>query len=134
MTALRHALHRHVWLAATIIVLALAMRAIVPSGFMVMNNSKTFTIGLCNDMAATATLTIPMKKDASGTAGKEQGKGDGVCPYAGGAHAAIGGADPLLLAAAIAFVLAIAIRFVPIARPAPIARLRPPLRAPPLTI
>ena len=59
-------------------------------------------------------------------------KGAGLCPYGALGFAALGGADPIQLAAALAFVLTLGFAALVVPAPRTIAHLRPPLRGPPL--
>lgn len=123
---------QHRWLALWLVVAALAMKALIPGGYMVAVQGKVITVQLCDDMGTgdlTARMVIPMKP------GTGQGAADhakGACPYSSLSHASLGGADPVLLALALTFILALG--FLPMAS-LPARRsfyLRPPLRAPPL--
>lgn len=108
------------------------MKALVPGGYMVAAQGKTLTVAICGDSTLgqlTLQVTIPMKSDpAPGQAGHAK---DSACAYSALSLAALGGADAVLLALALAFVLALG--FLAVA-PTPIhraAHLRPPLRGPP---
>jgi len=130
VTSLRHYLRAHRRIAALVVALALAVRILVPAGFMPAIDGGAITVTLCNGYGpATVTLAIP---------GKHHG-GDGgqrtqqPCAFADLALPVLGGADPVQLAAAIAFILLaafFAVRAFPLARP---RQLRPPLRGPPLS-
>ena len=56
---------------------------------------------------------------------------DSVCPYTALGHASLAGADPALLATALAFILALAFAPLAPARLSRIPHIRPPLRGPP---
>ena len=121
----------HRWLALWLVLAALAMKALIPGGFMLAAQDKVITVQLCDDTGAghlTTQLVIPMKPgSATGTADHAKG----ACPYSSITHASLGGADPLLLALALAFILALGFLPPPPRLPAPTAYLRPPLRGPP---
>jgi len=133
----------HRMLATLLLAAALLMRAAVPSGYMVSQASGGPLLSLCAgstntaalDREAIATLrqlqAITAQNNADHEPAREAAK---VCPYAVLAHASLPGADPILLEAALAFVLALG--FAAAALPAlqrP-AFLRPPMRAPPALI
>ena len=110
---------------------ALCMKTLVPAGYMIGQEGKALTVQICNDAMsdhAIKQIAIPMK-DGSGGSGLKQDKAE--CPYSGISMAALTGADPALLALALAFIIALG--FAP--SPVPAARralyLRPPLRGPP---
>jgi hypothetical protein len=134
MLAMRTFLLRHRAVAILVVMAALCMKIVVPTGFMIGQNSKVLTIQLCHDglgEAVVKQLVIPMKGDSSDSNGK-QGKGE--CPFASLSMASMTGADPALLAIALAFILTLG--FAPV-RPARLERvfhIRPPLRGPPALI
>lgn len=125
-------LREHRWLALWLIAAALAVKALVPAGFMLANTGgKTLTVAICDGTGpATMTIALPMDQD-HGSAPADAGKQDGGCAFSVLGHAATGGADPVLLIAAIAFLLALG--YVAVAAPAPQRRAYalPPLRGPP---
>ncbi|HIQ17418.1 MAG TPA: hypothetical protein EYH41_05390 [Novosphingobium capsulatum] len=79
----------------------------------------------------TAKIAIPMKGEPSDSTGK-QGKGD--CPFSSLSMASMTGADPALLALALAFILALGFAPVRTSHPKRVSYLRPPLRGPPALI
>lgn len=131
MSLMRSYLMRHRVAALLVVMAALCMKIVVPTGFMIGQESKVLTVQLCNDglgHAETIKIAIPMKGDPSDSSGK-QGKGD--CPFSSLSAPSMAGANPALLALAVAFILALG--FAP-ARTAFTKRasyLRPPLRGPP---
>ena len=138
MIGLRHHLMRHRRLAAWLIVLTLLVKLIVPSGYMLGWSGGRVTAELCSGVApapAVAHAMPGMVGMAHHTPDKtpEHGKVEMPCAFAGLVAPALGGADPLLLAAAIAFIVATVFR---LAAPRRAARarpyLRPPLRGPPI--
>jgi hypothetical protein len=131
MGAWRVFLKEHRWLALWLIAAALAVKALVPAGYMLADSgSKTLTMAIC-DGNGPATMTIDVPLDPDHAKAPDSGKQDGGCAYAGLGHAMIGGADPVLLLAAIAFLLALG--FAP--APQPVLRRRafaqPPSQGPP---
>lgn len=131
MTALRRHLRSRPWLAALALAAALALRLLVPAGFMPTVADGRVTLTLCSGVQPAAPMAampgMAHHDDGSGTA-------EAPCAYADLALPALGSADPALLAAALAFVVALAMRrAIPLA-PRASARLRPPLRGPPLPV
>lgn len=124
----------HRWLALTLVLAAFAMKALVPGGYMVAVQGKVLTVAICGDGSSghlTAQLTIPMQGDpAPGQGG--HAKAEGACPYSALSFASLGGSDPVLLALALAFIVALGL----LPRiPRPLGQtpyLRPPLRGPPV--
>lgn len=133
MQALRALLQRHRLLAIALAVCALAIKAAVPAGYMVGQHGTVLTIEICADAsggALTKQIVIPssgQKSDRSDHAKAQQ-----TCPFGTLAQGALAGADPVLLALAIAFILALGFAAAPSAPLKRIAFLRPPLRGPPL--
>lgn len=107
---------------------ALCIKALVPAGFMLGQNSRVLTIEICSDSLGhpvTAQLVIPMKGSHEG----EKGKGE--CSFSSLAMASLAGANPALLTLALAFILALGFA-APL--PSPVRRFhhaQPPLRGPP---
>jgi hypothetical protein len=116
-------------LALWLIALALAVKALVPAGYMIAADKPlTLTLTVCSaQMGETMTVTLPMKAGHSDKAMAS----DGGCAFSSLGHATAPGTDPLLLVAAIAFVLALGTA--PRLLPALARRiyLQPPLRGPP---
>ncbi len=131
MNRLRAFLRGHRRVAALLVALALTMKALVPAGYMVGEQARTITLEICADASgAKVTRDIVVQSDAPSAA--EHGKADGVCAFSALGMAALGGVDAVLLAAALAFILALGVSATPVvlrSRPVP---LRPPLRGPPL--
>ncbi|NLR72071.1 hypothetical protein HGI47_14440 [Novosphingobium sp. ERN07] len=131
MNRLRTFFMRHRVMAFVLVMASLCMKVVVPSGFMIAQNSKVLTVQICSDgfgHSLTKQLVIPMKGEPSDSSSK-QGKGD--CPFSTLSMASVSGADQALLGLALAFILALG--FVPVrgALPSPFFYLRPPLRGPP---
>lgn len=118
---------------ALLLVLALAMKAILPAGMMVERQDRRLTVALCAEGLGehrTLDLVVPMER---APAGKKPLTADAPCPYGALGMAALPGADPALLAAAFAFLLARNALAPPFPALEPTDQLRPPLRGPPLT-
>ncbi len=130
MYALRAFFLRHRTMALAVVALALAMKALVPTGYMVGGDAHRLTIRICDGYAGhdqAHVITLPAKEDAAKLAHDHQ-----VCPQSALGHAALGGADPIQVALALAFIvlLGFAARTGPVLRPW--ARLLPPSRGPPV--
>lgn len=133
MQQLRILLSHNRALAVLVLALALAMKALVPAGYMAAPGAKFLSVAICADSSGGDQLkkiAIPMKGDPAGSP-SDHGKPAVTCAFAALSMAALGGADAPLLALALAFILAIALLT---AAPPPALRLhlRPPLRGPPL--
>jgi hypothetical protein len=125
---LRHHILGHRRWAAALIALALLAKLIVPAGFMLDGSAGRITVELCTGFGVQKVeMALPGQPDQH----DRQSKADSPCTFSALAAPALGGADPIQLAIAIAFVMAIGLRAVAIARPRSFAHLRPPLRGPP---
>lgn len=134
MKALRAILLGHRRLALLLVAVALAMKALVPGGYMLGAQSQVITVSICADSSGThltREIVVPRQSGSQDTT--SQHAKSGPCAFGALAMAGLAGADPILLALALAFILAIGLA--PLAAPAFQARahLRPPLRGPPLT-
>ncbi len=133
MEALRALLLRYRTVAIAMVLMALCMKALVPTGMMVSAGTKFLTVEICADASGLDTtrhIAIPMKGPITGDPlGKTSA--DSPCAFSALGMAALGGADDIALALALAFILLVG--FAPV-RAALIRRsghLRPPLRGPP---
>ena len=134
MSLLRALLMRHRVLAMLMVLVALCMKIVVPTGYMIGQNSRVLTVQICADSlghSTTAKIAIPMNGDPSDSSGK-QGKAE--CPFASLSMASMTGADPALLALALAFILALGFAPVRASHAKRVFYLRPPLRGPPAVI
>ena len=127
MTSLRRLLLTRPALALWLVVVALAVKALVPAGFMVGTVEGRTVLQLCSGFGPVT--AVPAAHHAMARHATRQHDPAGHGNHDRGDHAA---ADPLLLALALAFVLALGVA----ARALPPARilsyLRPPLRGPPV--
>lgn len=133
MRPLRNLIHARPLLALLLVAMALCVKALVPSGYMVSAGSKTITVGLCTDgMGApqTTTITIPMDRSAPAEPA-HKGKADSPCAFSALSMGAIGGTDAALLAVALAFILLLGTSFAPQLWTQSGVRWHPPLRGPP---
>lgn len=119
--------------AVLLIVFALAMKMLVPAGYMLSPSSKYLTVLVCSGTNMDpVTIKVPRAPEAPGTGDHDSAAKD-VCSFSALGHASLAAADPVLLTAAILFILALGFLPVPLIRRAIPTRLRPPLRGPPLT-
>jgi hypothetical protein len=131
MTQLRHYLRDHRHVAVTILMVAMLMRLLLPTGFMPEVSAGKITIALCTGHAsAVSDMAMP---DGSHHQQGQPAKHDMPCPFSSASAHGLAGTDPILLAIAIAFVMALCLRPVAVVRIADAPHLRPPLRGPPLT-
>jgi hypothetical protein len=132
MQGLRAIFHRHRWLALVLVVTAIGMKAMVPSGYMMGGASKVLTFQICDGKGSqnTATVAIPVS-------GKEDGgkapmaKHEGICPHSVLSHSAMTGADPIQLALALLFIFAMGFAALVLRVRAHVLHLWPPMRGPP---
>ena len=130
MKVLRLSLLRWRLAAMAVLLLAMLLKGLVPAGFMVRAEARTFTVAICADASGTQLtrdITVPAKPgEQAPHAAKEQ-----PCAWSTLGMATTVPVDAVLLAAALAFILALG--FLALAPPAPAraAHLRPPLRGPP---
>ena len=134
MTWLRALLRDRARLTLALLALALAVKAVVPAGFMLSAGGDRFlTVTICSDASGSPKemqIAIPGKKRAGGDHSDMAGKGQ-PCAFSGLGQAGLGGVDPVLLVTAIAFILLIGLAPLLTPRARDIAFLRPPLRGPP---
>lgn len=134
MNRLRALFRDHARLTLVLLALALAIKAAVPSGFMLASSGDRFlTVTICSDASGTPKqmqIAIPGKQAAGGDQSDMADTGP-VCAFSGLGHFALGGADPVLLATALAFILLIGIAPLPSLALRDVPFLRPQLRGPP---
>lgn len=123
---------RQGWLAV-LIVFVLAVRLVVPTGFMPTVEHGRLALRLCPGTAPASTVATAMPGMHHGRPdAPKHDKTEAPCAFAGIGVATLGTVDPARLLAAIVFAFLLTARAVPRFGPAPPGRLRPPLRAPPL--
>ena len=128
--AMRHLLRHHRHLAGLVLALALLLKVVVPSGFMVSSTTGSVAIVICDGhgpMTASATMADMHHR---GEKQNHQG-GDSPCAFSGLTAPVLSSTDPAILVIAIAFILIIAEHLVARPRPSTTPFLRPPLRGPP---
>jgi len=125
MGLLRLAIRDHRLLACLLFAAALAMRVLVPAGFMPAASGE-IAVEICS---GSGPMTMVM--ELPGSPDKAEHKPDSPCAFSALAAPGLAGADPVQLAIALALILAMALFLAPVARVRRVARLRPPLRGPP---
>ena len=133
MAQLRSFLRTHRALAALLVALALAMKALVPTGYMVGSQNRTIAAEICDGQNHHVLSQIVVGQTGKAGEGQgEHGKADTTCPYAAAlGHASLAGADPVQLALALVFILTLGYAALIPAQPSRAHYLRPPLRGPP---
>ncbi len=116
---------------------ALALRLLIPTGYMVSIDRGRIVMTLCSGLVEqrpTAAMNMSGMDHAMPHEGKSKGHGktEMPCAFAGLSTKTLGGVDPILLVLALALVATMALRTAPrdVIPAAPY--LRPPLRGPPL--
>lgn len=131
MRGLREFLLHNRCLAMLLVTLALAMKALVPPGYMVSNSSRALTILVCADSSGSrSAVQVTIPQGAKETTAKDHKP----CTFAGHSADALGGADPIQLTLALAFVLALGFLAIAVPRLAPSRRILPPPCGPPTDI
>ncbi len=133
MRGLRQILLRNRRLALWLVALALAMKALVPGGYMLRDVGQVMTIAICGDAAGThltKQVIVPQRETPQERA--TQHAKNQTCPFSALDMAGTAGADPFLLALALAFIIAVGLAPLVAPRVTRHAFLRPPLRGPPL--
>ena len=126
-------------LALLLVVLAVAVRALVPAGFMPGGDAaRTLSLAICTDGSGVThqsviAIALPAKP-GDGGAEHRSTKAHAPCAFSALSFAALGGADGLLLAAALAFALALGFAATPRLLLRQAGWLRPPLRGPPALV
>jgi hypothetical protein len=137
MTRFRALIRDHARLTLVLLALALAVKAVVPTGFMLAAGGDRFlTVTICSDASGATKqmqIAIPGKQDSGGDH-SDAGDKATHCAFSGLGHSALGGADPVLLAAALAFILLIGLAPLPALPWRELPFLRPQLRGPPLSV
>ena len=132
MTAIRAFFHQHRRMAMAVLLLAMAVKALVPMGFMLGADGGALIIRVCDGINhGPAAIAIPVKAPkGADKAGHDQQ----ACPFSALGHAGQAGADPIQIALALAFILLLGLA--PPRAPTHLCapRLRPPLRAPPVLV
>lgn len=136
MGQLRAFVFKHRAFAALVVAMALAMKALLPVGYMIGAGDgaggRSITIAICDGQPghALAAVLVPLASKGDPASDAKQ-KGSSDCPFSALSFGTMAAGEPAFIAAAILFVFALA--FAPlVAAPLPRVRfLSPPLRGPP---
>lgn len=132
MTAFRLHLTRHPLLAAWIVAAALLMRVLVPAGFMPAVSGGAIMVQLCSGGSGQhIEIALPVER-APASQHDHHDKLEAPCAFSALSASTLSGADPALLALALFFILALAVRVTTMPARKATAHLRPPLRGPPV--
>lgn len=132
MRALRTLVLGNQVLVAALLALALLMKLAVPAGFMPTISDGRILVSVCSGTGPTTmVMTIPGVEHGKPDGDTRHDKAEQPCAFAGLSAPSLAAADPILLAAAILFVLILGTRpFAALVSTTP-PHLRPPLRGPP---
>ncbi|RUN75195.1 DUF2946 domain-containing protein [Sphingomonas sp. TF3] len=137
MHRLRAHIQQHRALAAWLLAFALLLKVVVPSGYMLDTSNGVIRIAICSGMGPVKTMAMAMPgmaDSASQKHHKDGEKADQPCAFAGLNAHSVAATDPILLALAIAFVMALGSRRIAPPLIGLRLHLRPPLRGPPATL
>jgi hypothetical protein len=135
MTQLRALLFDRRSLALALVVMALFIKALVPAGYMIGQRSMTLSVEICADgTGQTGIRQIDIPLEGLAVPAADHSKQNGHCAFSSLGHDAVSGADPLLIAGALLFILTRGFAAIVQAPRQRVAYLRPPLRGPPARI
>jgi hypothetical protein len=131
MNALRSWILSQRKLAFVLVAVVLFTKMFVPTGYMFTPTSGGFVVQMCSGQGATPVLVhigeqVPVEDHSA------SGKMDAPCAFSGIGMTAVTAVDLSLLIIAIAFILALGRDSTGAPTVRVLARLRPPLRAPPI--
>ncbi len=130
MRLVRHYLNSYPRLVGMFLVAVLALKLLVPTGYMIAPDSKSFTVQICTGMGMVE-KTVTVSVDSHSSEKSDRQASDKPCSFAGFAQLVLSAADPVLLIAALLFIMITALHVQSVSRVSARSRLRPPLRAPP---
>ncbi len=118
----------HPRFAAALVACVLAMKLLAPAGFMPVIAPGQIMVVMCTGMGQQRVAIdipgLPAQQD-------DAQKSDRPCIFAGFGSAMLGGADPVQLAQALLFILALGVAGVAVSRIGHARHLWPPMRGPP---
>ena len=123
---------RRTW-AMVLVAIALLVRGLIPAGYMVAPSALTLSVQICSGFEnehSTIEIVVPRSGDGQDRSGDHRQKNP-PCAFSALSMASIAGADGLLLALALAFILITSALLVALPVHRRFAHLRPPLRGPP---
>jgi hypothetical protein len=119
--------------ACAVLALALMMKIIMPAGYMPTVSNGQIVVSICSGTGPmTMVMTIPGLGHGKSEGDGHHGKVEPPCAFSGLSALSLAAADPVLLAAAILFVLALGTRSLALPASTASPYLRPPLRGPPV--
>ncbi len=120
-------------MAVLLLALALLVKMLVPTGYMVASTSGSIQIVMCTG-AGPVKITMPTAVgDTQDVEHRQDHQGNATpCAFAGLAHSALSAVDPVLLATNIALIVTTAFRLVPQQGAECQLHRRPPSRGPPI--
>lgn len=129
---LHRLVRKHTTLIGVLLALSLAMKLLMPAGFMPVVEDGRIVVSICSGTErTTAVVAIPGMARGAAESGKSDGKAELPCAFAGLSLPSLAAINPIQLAALILFILALGLAFSIQQPPTAAVRLRPPLRAPP---
>lgn len=117
-------------LAVLICAVALLLKVLVPTGYMISDGPSGLAITVCSDMDAAPGMSMPGDLPDPGKS-KDHGKVGIPCPFASLSAQSLPAIDPALLVQLFDFIMAGGVGVVGISASPSRTWLRPPLRAPP---
>jgi len=120
---------------ALLLAAALLLKMLVPAGYMVSGQNMVLTVSVCTDSTSghiARQISIPTRNSAGQEHGPKRGGANSECPFTALTMSGLGGVDAALLAAPVAFALALGFAPQTVRPLRGSTRLRPPLRGPPL--
>lgn len=132
MNAWRNRILARQKLALALIAIVLFAKMFVPAGYMFMPTASGFVVQMCSGQGAVPVM-VHIGKQTPAEDHSGSSKADAPCAFSGIGMAATATVDLALLVVAIAFILALGVLSTRASPVLDFARLRPPLRAPPLS-
>lgn len=135
MKAWSRLFREHRTLATLLVVLALCIKALVPTGYMISPSSRVITVEVCGATSTGAehTRQLVILHDDHGSQDKSSHTvADSACAWTVLSMAALTGVDPDLLASALALILILGLLPQAVLPRSQTRFLRPPLRGPPV--
>ncbi|WP_235536291.1 DUF2946 family protein [Sphingomonas sp. Root50] len=120
-------------LAGALLALAVMMRMFVPAGFMPTFDHGRIVVSLCSGSGPMTMVTTTPGLEHGKPGESQHGGTEQPCAFSGLSAPSLAAADPVLLAIAILFVMALASRPTVPSGVGQRPHLRPPLRGPPAT-
>lgn len=130
MWGLRIFFRRHAAIGLLLLSLAVMARVLVPAGYMTQASPTGLTVALCSGVAGKS-VTIALPAD-DGTTKHAMEKADAPCAFSALGESSVAATDPVLLAIAIIFIIALGLWSGSTTPPSDRRQFRPPLRGPPL--